>query len=141
MTTERPITGIMVTLHVADQQALFILLASDGTINRMGSGSLNNTDRILFIGCTAFELFEGLRQRVGTDLLRWLGQYSDPSPQGEPCRLTVGFLHDDGSESMSHWQWGAESQGPPPAVRDFVIAAVQITEPWFQQQKQMAQKR
>jgi hypothetical protein len=141
MGAEKAIKGIMVTLHIADQQALFIMLASEGTINRMGTGSVSNIERDLFIGRTTPELFEGLRQRVGADLLRWIGQYGDPSPRGKLCRLTVGFQHDDGSEAMSHWQYGAESQGPPPVVRDFVIAAVRTTDPWFQQQKQMTQNK
>ena len=151
MTAEKPITGILVTLDIADRQALFIMLASDGAINRMGSGSVtinrmgsasvNKTDRIMFIGCTSLELFEGLRQRVGADLLRWIGEYADPSPRGELCRLTVGFQHDDGSESMSRWQYGAESQGPAPEVRGFVRAALESTDPWFQKQKLMAQPK
>ncbi len=140
MTSEKTIKGIMVTLHIAEQQALFVMLAVDGTINRMGTGSVSNTERDLFIGRTTPDLFEGLRQRVGAELLRWIGQYGDPSPRGKLCRLTVGFQHADGSEAMSHWQYGAESQGPPPVVGDFVIAAVRTTEAWFQQQKQMAKK-
>jgi hypothetical protein len=40
----------MVTLHVADEQALVIMLAADGAINRMGTGSVSNTERDLFIG-------------------------------------------------------------------------------------------
>jgi hypothetical protein len=111
MTTQSPIKVIMVTLHVADEQALFIMLAADGAINRMGTGSVRNTERDLFIGLTSTELFETLRPRVGADLLRWIGQNADPSPRGKLCRLSIGFQHADGTEAMSHWQYGAESQG------------------------------
>jgi hypothetical protein len=99
MTAQSPIKGIMVTLHVADEQALFIMLAADGAINRMGTGSVSNIERDLFIGRTSTELFEALRQRVGAELLRWIGQYADPSPQGKLCRLSIGFQHADSTEA------------------------------------------
>lgn len=140
MSAGNPLKAILITLHIADQQALFIMLAADGTINRMGAGSVADTDRDLFIGRTSPELFEDLQRRIGADLLRWLGHYADPSPHGDLCRLTVGFQRADGVEEMSHWQYGAKSQGPPPPVREFVAAAVAATDSWFQQQKQQAHR-
>jgi hypothetical protein len=138
MTLPDTIGGILVKLDIADEQALFIMLASDGTANRMGTGAVGNAEKELFIGRTSPELFQRLRRQVGADLLQWVGGFAHPSPQGELCRLTVGFMYEDGREAISRWQYGTESQGPPRAVADFVVAAVQITEPWFQEQKQMA---
>jgi hypothetical protein len=134
------ISGILVTLHIGQQQALFVMLGADGSINHMGTGSLNNTDQDLFIGKVGPELFEGLRSKVTDELLQWLGKYADPSPQGEVCNLTIGFKQGDDQELMSHWQYGSESQGPPPEICNFVVAAVEATDPWFEQQKAMARR-
>jgi hypothetical protein len=137
---QKTITDIMVVLKVEDEQALFIVLAADGSINRLGTGSVTNNEHDLFIGRTSADVFTRLHQRVTPELLRWIGQYADPSPQGKICTLTVGFKHDDNSEAMSYWRYGAESRGPAPAVRDFVIAAVNATTPWFEEQKKMTRK-
>src|SRR5208337_3002515 len=44
------IAALAITLDVDERPSLFILLSADGSINRMGSGSLEDTDRELFIG-------------------------------------------------------------------------------------------
>ena len=46
------IAAILVTLRVNEEESLFVLVAADGSINRLGTGSVNNTDRDLFIGKT-----------------------------------------------------------------------------------------
>jgi hypothetical protein len=40
----------------------------------------------------------------------------------------------------SAWRYGSNSQGPHPEVRQFVVAMVQATEPWFQQQKKLTKR-
>jgi hypothetical protein len=126
---------ILVTLHISKQPALFVLLGADGSINRMGDGSVDNSDRDLYIGITSTHLFEAVRQQVGPELLKWIGGYGDPSPRGETCDLSVHLAYADGSEEASEWHYGSESIGPPQVIRDFVIAAVEATEPWFQEQR------
>ena len=41
---------IFIELRVASQPSLFVLLAADGTVNRMGSGKFDNTDLAMFVG-------------------------------------------------------------------------------------------
>jgi hypothetical protein len=52
----------------------------------------------------------------------------------------VGFQRADGQELMTKWRYGSESQGPPPEVCQFVVDAVEATDPWFEQQKAMARR-
>lgn len=135
------LSGILVTLHVGDAQVLYIMVAADGTINRMGSSSEANAERDLFIGKASGDLFTELRRCVSRELLQWLGEFSDPHPQGKSCRLTIGFRQDDGTELTSRWQYGIDSQGPPPEVSDFVRAALYVTQPWYEEQQQLARRQ
>jgi hypothetical protein len=138
MNTRDNIHGMLVKLNISDQPALFVLLAADGTINRLGTGSVNNVENDLFIGVTDLSCFEQLRGKITDELLGWCGQQlADPDPHGEICELTVGFQQADGQSLMTAWRYGSESQGPPPEVCEFVIAAVKATEPWFQKQQAM----
>jgi len=133
--------GILVTLLVGGEQVLFIMLGSDGSINRLGTGSVSNTERDMFIGQTSPEVFEQLRGKITEELLRWGGQSrSAPEKRGKVCKLTRGFKEAEGQELMTGWQYGSESQGPPPEVSDFVVAAVEATTPWYEQQKAMVSR-
>jgi hypothetical protein len=139
MADRADIHGMMVTLHIGGKQALFIMLGSDGSINRVGTGSVNNSEQDMFIGRTDTALFQQLRGQVTDELLGWCGrQLADPEPQGQMCELTVGFKLADGQELLTAWRYGSESQGPPPEVGQFVIAAVHATDPWFDRQRAMA---
>jgi hypothetical protein len=138
MPTQNDLVGIMIRLLIGGDQALFILLGADGSINRMGTGEANIRERDLFIGKTDPALFNAVQRQITPKLLAWLGdRRSDPQPRGASCELTVGFQQADGTESAMIWCYGAESLGPPPEVREFVIAAVEATNPWFQEQKAM----
>ncbi len=138
MSERDDIHGILVTLLVGGEQVLFIMLGSDGSINRLGTGSVNNTERDMFIGQTNSEVFQQVQGRIIKELLGWCGQsLSAPEKRGKVCQLTVGFKKSDGQELMTVWQYGSESEGPPPEVCDFVVAAVKATTPWYEQQKAM----
>lgn len=131
------VNGIFITMHVADEQVLFLLLTADGTVNRMGTGSEDNTEKQLFIDQPSSEMFEALKSRIQPETTEWEGGYADPEPQGKTCCLTVGFMNGDGEESVCKFQYGSESQGPPPDLCQLVISAIEITEPWYQDQKQL----
>ena len=55
---------LTITLEIASKQALFVLLAKDGTVNRMGSGSPSTADGHLFIGRTAPPLLPEVGRNV-----------------------------------------------------------------------------
>lgn len=136
------VIAIVVVLEVAGRQALLALLASDGTVNRMGSGRVDESDRDMFIGKTAPALFENLRSKITPGVIHFLGQrLAAPNPVGQPCELTVGLRYADGRDVASAWRYGSESHGPHPEIVEFVKQAVQITEPWFQKQKDMVARR
>ena len=130
---------ILVVLDVGGQQALFVLLDSEGTANRMGSGLVDASDRTMFIGKADSELFQQLRSKITPGMIPFLGRnLAAPSPIGKPCELTIGLKYANGREAASAWRYGSDSQGPHPEVVEFVKEALRITEPWFQRQKAIA---
>jgi len=136
MANEKDVFGIMVRLLVDGETSLFIMLGDEGSITRKGTGAVDSRDGELFIGRTDPAIFQQLRQQIGPELLGWLGQRrQDPQPRGKICELTVMLKYANGEESATAWRYGAESQGPPPGVCQFVIAAVNATNPWFEEFK------
>jgi len=129
------VDGIMITLHVASEQVLFIMLGSGGSITRCGTGSINDRERDMVIGITREPLFEKLRAEINPEWFDHQGIYDIPDKKGLPCELTIHMKHTDYKESGLQFRYGTESLGPPPDVRHFVRSAVSLSDPWFQQQK------
>jgi hypothetical protein len=130
------VTLILVTLFEGGEQSLFILLDAEGLVNRMGNGSVDDIEREMFIGKADLDLFQQLHAKLTPEVLQWFGQQLEaPQMRGKICELTVTLKQADGRELMTAWRYGSQSQGPPPEVRDFVVAAIDATDPWFEQQK------
>lgn len=133
------ISGILVTFHVDEEQYLFIALFDDGTLNRMGTGSLDILEKDLFIGRAPLSVFERLKRLVTPKMLKWFdSQHADPSPKGKICKLVIDVKRKDGKEMMSVWLYGSESVGPPAEISSFALEAIEITNPWYEEQKKKA---
>lgn len=119
-------------------QVLFILLNEDGSINRKGNGSPSCKDNDLFIGITKDKLFNQLRPLLSEEMEEFLGNtYEIPDKKGRPCDFKVFFGGPD-IETGVQFLYGELSQGVPTPFRNFTIKAIELTEKWFQAQKQMA---
>jgi hypothetical protein len=70
--------GIMLTLLVGGEQSLFVMLGADGSINRLGTGAVDNTDRDMYVGRTDPGVFRALREQITLELLPWCGQSRSP---------------------------------------------------------------
>jgi hypothetical protein len=129
----------LVTLKVNNDTALFMLLAEDGTVNRMGDGSTTNTDREMFIGRHPEPLFARFISRITPDLLEHQGAYDLPNRKGANCELTL-LLGYRGSERSAGFKfiYGSESQGPPREIAELVRYAAELTTPWHEAQKRIA---
>ena len=112
-------------------------LGADGSIERLGRGE----NEILTV-TGALDLFEELRRMVTPGILRWAGQScSDPFPRGKACQLVIGFKQGDERETMTRWDYGSESPEPPPEILDFVVAAVETTNPWYRRRKELERRK
>jgi hypothetical protein len=143
MTTPEPspYDAVAITLTVDEQQVLFMLIAADGSVNRAGSGrvDVDEDERDLFIGVTEDPLFETFISRVPADLFEHAGRYEHPSLEGPRCKLTIIFRLREQEDMATGFEfiYGAESEGPPQEIREMVVSALEITQPWYDQQRQM----
>jgi hypothetical protein len=131
---------VAVTLNISDKPSLFVLLAADGSINRLGTGAVKNRDNELFIGVTKEPLFDRLMTNLQDSWLDHMGGYDVPDQQGAPCELSIAFSFGKDNDNGFEFRYGSESQGPPEDIARFVIAAIEITEPWFKAQKKMVRR-
>jgi len=139
---EEAVSGVLIMLEVGGRQALLIRLGRDGSIHRLGTGSLDRLETDRFIGTTTTETFERLAAKITPALRHWIGQSrTHPAPRGELCELVVALKHADGRESMMAWQYGSLSKWPPSEILEFVDAAVEATRPWYEEQKGQLQQR
>ena len=126
---------IWVDLYVDGRQSLCVLLAEDGSVNRLGTGTVNNAEQTFCIGLTDEPLFAQLRDKVNPEWIALQGAYDVPEKRGSICELTIVFKHADGQENSFRFRYGSESQGPPSDICQFVIDAVRLTNPWYKQQQ------
>jgi hypothetical protein len=130
------VTALDITLKVDGDLFLFVLVASDGTTNRLGSGTFEDKNRGLFIGQTEPAIFEAVRSHVTPEMLHISGGFEHKNRRGATCELGVSFKFKDGGESGFGFRYGSESEGPPEEVRILVTDAVRVTEPWYQDFKE-----
>ncbi len=128
------LSDVFLTLHVSGTQRLFLMLSADGTIRRSGNGSAECLDTSMYIGMddgTAFAMAKSL----ATDVQQWIGSYVAPEQCGDSCRLVIGLKASDGSEEISEWEYGLQSEGPPPEIVRFVQDLVASTDRWHESQR------
>lgn len=124
------VCGLSILLEINDTRSLLVLLAADGSINRLGTGTLENTENGLFIGVTNPEIFQAVRAQLSTKVFQFLGgQFQPRNPAGASCKLTITFQFNDNSSNGFIFFYGSESEGPPLEVADLVRAAVRLTDP------------
>ena len=133
--TKESIKAIFVDLEVNGKTSLFVLLADDGCVNRIGTGTADNTERDLYIGLAKEPLFEQLRDMVQPDWMSLQGEYDVPEKEGLPCTVTIRFDCGAGQEAGWRFRYGPESDGPPDDISEFVAEAVRLTDPWYEHQK------
>lgn len=134
------VEGISISLYVDEKQSLFLMLASDGTINRMGTGAIDNQEHGLFIGRTDPSIFARVRALFTDELLQHMGGYNLPEQKGASCKLTIALKFADGSNNGFQFLYGAESEGPPTEIADIVRAALHESDEWYQKFKRNAAK-
>lgn len=143
MSKPEDVIGVAVSLKVGDDVSLFALLMADGSINRMGSGTIDNTEKEMCIGVISDpKPFQKLRAEISPDLFKWIGGRVDPYPKGKICELMIGLFLPNKEERTILFKYGSESIGPPPEVKRLVLAMVELTVPWYEDFKStIAQKR
>jgi len=132
------VDAVTVSKKVDDQPSLFVLLGKDGSINRIGSGSINNTEKDMFIGVTKEPLFQRFMDSVPEKFIEAQRQTlgAPGEHRGKNCQILLTFQSGK-HESGLTFVYGSESQGPPPELSQVVARAIEVTEPWYQSEKKM----
>ena len=87
------IAGVSITLEVGSETALFILVHQDGTVNRLGTGSVDNSEKALHIGRTSPSLLPAVASPLTDDMLRFMGTdaRSEASVWCDRLDFEIGF--------------------------------------------------
>lgn len=128
------VDGIIINLTVDGDLQFFVLLAADGTINRLGPQTPEMaTSSMLFTGQTDDPLFRQIIQEMPDEIFQLLGRrFELPERAGKECELTIAFRAQDGEQDAWQLAYGTESIGPPEEIVNFLKRCREITEPWYQ---------
>lgn len=127
MLTLPDVNSLTVSLDVAGNTALFILLDRDGTMNRQGSGQVDTDEHDMVISSIPATALDHTLEPLTPEWLERDGVYQMPDPQGTPCELTLMLSGDDEALTFA-FHYGTESRGVPPPFRTVVERAVQATQ-------------
>lgn len=134
MTIRHEIQRIQIVLQADERLLLHIVLSSDGTVQRLGSGRLDNKEFELVNGVADRAIFDELLKSLPESFLESEGSYNDPDLRGQRLGLSITLMV-AGREHSFQIVYGSESEGPPDDVVAFVVAAKELTESWYQRMK------
>ena len=129
---------IKIRIDVASEQqhVLSLMLASDGTIVRQGTGSLP-VEKAIFDGVIDKGVFTTLIERLDNQLFDYASVYDHPDKTGIPVVYSVAFLDDKGEACFFEFRFATQTADLGellPYFDDFISQAVQLTDSWYQQQ-------
>jgi hypothetical protein len=130
-----------IEVSVSNGDGLAILLAKDGTINRIGSGISDTTDKSFFMGISKETVFDSLMETVSDDLLSYAQKESpqcDTTKQN--LRVKISFSENDSETEIDYCVNGTADDLPKP-IKDYITDAVKITDPWYKAQKNLTDKK
>ena len=140
MSLNNSIDAVTISLDINKTPSLFVLLANDGSINRMGTGAIQNDEHDMYIGVIDNGPFNKLRAMIPDDWLTLQGRYEMSDRVGPDCELTIVLRQTEGEDVALQFIYGAESDGPPSDIIDFVSSAVNLTAQWAREQKAMVEE-
>jgi hypothetical protein len=129
------LNSCFIHIEYEGRPVLVVLLARDGSINRMGNGTVNpEVDDTWYIGKVEEPLFDQLMMVVPNDILEYAGAYDPADRRGIECKCTIMFGHEDGRATQFEISYGSESEGPPLELQTIIRRAVELTDPWWKAQ-------
>ena len=133
------VTAAMIRLDIGSERSLFIVFGADGTVNRMGTGEEGSVEKRFFAGSTREPILARFLDGVREQALESPGSFVLPEPKGTPTTLDIRFVTDD-RELKFQFQFGSESEGPPGEICGWVERAVELTDPWYEEEKKRASR-
>ena len=133
MSYKDKLDNCLVSLDVGEKNALFIVLAKDGTVCRRGNG---NPDKELPLlkGHSDLQHYQAFMMTVHEEHFLFSGVFEQTPIVGKPCKLMVVFSGPDGEEAGFKVNYGEDSLGPPREVVEMLVNAVKLTDPWYDEE-------
>ncbi|MCB0844203.1 MAG: hypothetical protein KDE26_13195 [Bacteroidetes bacterium] len=126
------IQKVFIKLESEGKQVLYLFFSEMGTINRMGDGSNEGISRF-FMGQTEDPVFQDFMEEFPAELLSLAGRYTFPNPQGEICFLEITLEGEEINTGFA-FTYGADSEGPPEEIFELVNLALDLSDPWYEDQ-------
>jgi hypothetical protein len=126
---------VQISLNVARSNVLYVLLHSDGTVNRFGTpnkdltGPEPNGQVERTIGRTDKPLLQQLLSTTTPELVALQGKHVLDAA-GSLCELLVRVQVGDRG-GVFQYRYGSSSAGPPAPLAAFVKRAVELTDGWL----------
>jgi hypothetical protein len=128
LTTE-DVGMIFITITVNGAQVFSFWIGADGLFSRIGTGELRPHEEQVCCGTVTRELFRRVTAGITADLVRWKGIHRMPVQKGKACELFMAILFKGGQQWITRWNYGADSDGPPPEICTFMRRAIDLTDP------------
>ncbi|GEM_PF-5464064 len=131
------VKAVNVSVSGDDKPLVSVFVSHDGLITRQGSAALDSSENTLYTGKTDDPILQRLLSKIDTRLLNKGGSYTIPV-KGVPCTLKIHF---EGMNENTHIEvtFGSESADLPADVYDVLMAAIEVTEDWYQAQVRAAE--
>lgn len=132
------VNAVIISKEIDDGMSIFVLLARDGSINRIGNGSLECDEKDMFIGITQDKLFEKFMDGCPAHFITAPGEAYAPQGEMKGKKVKVTLMFNCGEEERGlMFFYGTDSGGIPEDLSQVVDLAIDVTEPWYQNQRKM----
>lgn len=128
---------IEISIKRGNDYLLYILLSSDGTVNRQGAVNTTLTHELLGTPSTVY--MGSSRERIFNDMFRGFAKYINTlhgenaiGGRGKTILLKIAVRTGPDTHSETY-KYGSASSGPPSVARRFVIQALHYTDSWVEE--------
>ena len=130
---KKDIQQILISFDVNGENDFSLMISREGSINRRGKTDKPGKN-FFIMGKGNPEMFLTILKGLQDEWLAWVGRYEYPDPKGDTCHLSIS-LSGEGVDTGLAFQYGSQSEGPPEEIVQWVEQALEITEPWLQDQR------
>ncbi|MFN8310681.1 MAG: hypothetical protein U0T73_12030 [Chitinophagales bacterium] len=123
---------VLVTLDIAGENALFIVMARNGELIRKGDGSAGNALPLLKTVSRQGH-FDAFMSTFAENVFAYSGVFDKSPYHGRQCTLLIVFNGPNDAEAGFKCMYGEDSEGPPLELSEMVINAVKLTETWYRE--------
>lgn len=145
------IEGVQLILTRGEEPVFYLMLCTDGTIKRAGTGRMNEGSGDMFVGAVKEPLFEEFMRRLppsvtelygkGIKVGRSLPPNLKEANSEELLELKLLTKSSSGKTQGVSFFWGPEDHGDLPLeVTDLMLNAVEITDDWYWHFRQLSRQ-